>query len=202
MYDANTIAALQAGQLVLRDFLTIFGKDGGGDPAEYCFWTGEDDVTTNVVSAIDGSTDSRNFVGGGTLIEVPPIIDAIGLEARSITVTLNQIHASVRDMVHGGRIRTATAEIHRGIKSPATFALVSTPYPPFLGQVDKADVKTPAVGGEGAIELTLIGDTIDLTRTVPSLKSDETQRLRSGDRFRRYADTAGAVEVAWGTAKG
>lgn len=204
-YDANTIAALESGQLVLRDFLTIFGKDGGGDPAEYCFWTGEDDVTTNVISAQDGSTDSRNFVGGGALPEsgVPAIVDAIGLEARAFTFELNHIHSAVQDMVRiPGAIRLAVAEVHRGLLDPSTWTLVSTPYPRFLGRVDGAALETPAVGGTGAVRLMLIGDTIDLTRTNPALKSDESQKLRSGDRFRRYADAAGAVEVWWGLHKG
>lgn len=200
--DSNTISALASGQLVLRDFLTIHGWDSDGDETDFCFWTGEDNVTTNVVSAIDGSTDSRSFIGGGTLLEVPPIVDAIGLEARSVEFGLNQLHTSVASMVRANNIRVAVIELHRGIYSPATWALVSTPFPRFLGRVDGLSIETPAVGGEGRIVLTAIGDTIDLTRTVPALKSDETQRLRDGDRFRRYADTAGAVEVWWGQARG
>jgi hypothetical protein len=45
--------------------------------------------------------------------------------------------------------------------------------------------------------LTAIPDVIDLTRTNPALKSDETQKLRSSDRFRRYSD-----DGRWGQAKG
>jgi hypothetical protein len=81
------------------------------------FWTGEDNVATSVVSAITGGTGSRNYVGGGTLLEVPPIVDAIGLEARSIEIGLSQIHASVQDMVRAYNIRVATVELHRGICS-------------------------------------------------------------------------------------
>ncbi|MEO9227442.1 MAG: hypothetical protein ABI216_00620 [Devosia sp.] len=202
MYDSATIAALQAGQLVLRDFLTIHGKDSGGDPVDFCFWTGEDDVVTNVVDARDGSTDSRNFIGGGTLLDVPPIVDAIGMEARSIEFGLSQIHAEVQDMVRGNNIRVAVVELHRGVYDPTTWALVSTPFPRFLGRVDGVSIDTAAVGGEGGIRLTAVGDSIDLTRTNPALKSDETQRLRSDDRFRRYSDSAGDVEVWWGQARG
>lgn len=202
MYDSATIAALQSGALVLRDFLTVFGWDEDGDPITLGFWTGEDDVTVNVVSATTGSVVSRNFIGGGTLLEVPAIVDAIGIEARSIDLGLSQIHLAVQDMVRAYNIRVAVVEVHRGVFSPATWSLVSTPFPRFLGRMDSASVATPAVGGEGGITLTAVPDVIDLTRTNPALKSDETQRLRSDDRFRRHSDAAAAVEVWWGQAKG
>jgi hypothetical protein len=201
-YDASTITALQSGQLVLRDFLTVGGRDGSNVAVTFNFWTGEDDVATSVVSAITGATGSRNYVGGGALLEVPPIVDAIGLEARSIEIGLNQILSSVQDMVRAYNIRVATVELHRGLFDPATWSLVSTPFPRFLGRVDAAPVNTPEVGGTGSITLTAIPDVIDLTRTNPALKSDETQKLRSGDRFRRYSDAAGDWETWWGQAKG
>jgi hypothetical protein len=201
-YDASTITALQSGTLILRDFVTISGRDGSNTPVTFNFWTGEDNVSTSVVSAITGSAGSRNYIGGGTLLDVPAIVDAIGLEARSIDISLSQIHASVQDMVRAYNIRVATVEIHRGIYSPATWALVSTPFPRFLGRVDVAPVSTPEVGGTGAITITAIPDVIDLTRTSSKLKSDETQKLRSSDRFRRYSDSAGDIEVWWGQAKG
>ena len=201
-YDAATIAALQSGQLVLRDFLTIHGWDEDGDPRDFCWWTGEDNVTTNVVSAVDGSTVSRNFIGGNTLVEVPTIVDAIGLEARSYDFGLSQIHSAVQDMVRAYSIRLAVVEFHRGVFSPSTWSLVSTPFPRFLGRVDGVQVETPAVGGEGKIVVTAISDVIDLTRTIPDMKSDEQQKLRLGDRFRKWADTAGDIEVWWGQAKG
>lgn len=201
MYDAATIAQLETGQLVLRDFLTIFGKNGV-TPVEINFWTGEDNVTASVVSAQDGSTDARDYVGGGTLLDVPPIIDAIGLDARSIDFGLSQIHSDVQDMVRAYNVRVAKVEFQRGLFSTSTWELVSTPFPRFLGRVDGASVDTPEVGGEGAIRLTAASSNIDMTKTSPALKSDETQRLRSDDRFRRHSDTAGQIEVFWGQTKG
>lgn len=202
MYDSATIAALQSGALVLQDFLTLHGWDGDGDPAEFDFWTGPDNVTVNVVSAVDGSTDSRNYIGGGSLLEVPPIVDGIGLEARVHEFTLNHLHASVADMIRGNTIRLAVAELQRGLRSAATGALVSTPFPRLLGRVDGATIETGAAGSEGRLRLSVVSDAIDLSRTNPALKSDEQQKLRGGDRFRRYADAAAAWEVWWGQAKG
>lgn len=200
-YDSPTITTLQSGQLVLRDFLYVRGKDSDGDPAPFGFWTGTDDVTTNVISATDGSTESRDFIGGGTLLDVPAIVDTIGLEARSVDFGLSQIHSAVADMIRGNNIRVAVVELHRGVYDPDTWTLVSTPFPRFLGRVDGAHVETAAIGGQGGITLSAMSNAIDLTRTNPALKSDETQRLRSDDRFRRYADTAGDIQVFWGLAR-
>jgi hypothetical protein len=198
--DSNTIAALESGSLVLRDFLVIQGKDGSGDPATFAFWTGEDDVSANVVSAQDGGTDSRDFVGGGSMPPdgVPTIVDTIGIEVRTLDLELSQLHPSVLDMVNGNNIRHAVAELFRGLFNPATMALVSTPFARWLGRVDTAPRTNAAVGASGSQKLSLASDAVDLTRTSPELKSDESQKLRSSDRFFQYADTAGEYERRWG----
>lgn len=41
-----------------------------------------------------------------------------------------------------------------------------------------------------------------LTRSLALKKSDEAQKRRSGDRFRRYSDVSGAVDVWWGEERG
>lgn len=206
LYDAATRTALELaqteGRIVIRDYVSIFGWDDVGDPDDWHFWTGAANVTVSVVSAQDGTTDSRSYIGGGSLIETPPIVEAIGLEARRHDFVFSQLHATVQDMVRGNNIRLAILEMQRGIFDPTTMALVSTPFPRFLGRVDGVSIETPEAGGEGRIVISAISGVIDLTRVNPALKSDETQRLRSDDRFRRYADTAAQVEVRWGQAKG
>lgn len=206
-FDSPTITALSAAGLVIVDFITITGKNGAGDPVEFDYWTGPDNVTTNVVSAVDGTTDSRNYIGGGVLGNVPAVVDGIGLEARQHTFGLSALHASVLDMVNANNIRTARVELQRGYRNPDTWALVSTPFPAFLGRVDGLSVDTGASGEDGqAVDTTLslmaVTDAIDLTRMNPALKSDEQQRIRSGDRIRRYADAAGQYDVWWGQARG
>jgi hypothetical protein len=47
-------------------------------------------------------------------------------------------------------------------------------------------------------EVTVASQTRDLTRGLRLKKSDESHQLRSGDRFRRYADVSGKVKVWWG----
>ena len=204
MFDAETLAALEGGALVLRDFLTVFGKELDGDARTFAFWTGEDNVTTNVVPAGGGSPVSRAFVGGGTLLDVPPIVDAIGLEARAVDFGLDHISDAAGgplDMIYGHNVRVARVEMHRGVFDPATWMLVSEPYLMLEGRVDGAEVTDAAADDEGSLRLSVMNSAIDLTRTSPAMESDEQQRLRDGDRFRRWGDTAGQVETWWGQAK-
>lgn len=197
-YDSNTIAALSKASTIQRVFLYVRGKDSGGSPVNFGFWNGVGDVSVSVVSAIDGATESRTYIGGGSLIKVPALPLRIGLEARTIEVTLSQIHTSVRDMVYGNNIRHAVTEIHRGYFDTETGQIVSTPYARWLGKINGAPEEIPAAGGEGSIKLRIASNTRDLTLTNPAKKSDESQRLRSDDRFRRFTGVAGRVGVWWG----
>jgi hypothetical protein len=203
-YDVDTIAALESGAIVVRDILTIKGKTLGGSAAEFVYWTGEDNVAINVVPAGETTPVSRNAVGGGTLLDVPQIIDAIGLEARGVSFGLDHISDAAgrpMDMVYGNNVRVARVELHRGIFDPATWYLVAAPHIMFAGRVDGAAVNDAAAGGEGGLSLEAISSAIDLTRTNPAMESDEQQRRRDGDRFRRYGDTAGQVQTWWGQAQ-
>ena len=203
-YDVDTLTALASGAIVVRDMLTVQGKTMGGSPALFAYWTGEDNVAANVVPAGASVPVSRNFVGGGTLLDVPPIVDAIGLEARSMALGLDHtsdLAGSPMDMVYGHNVRVARVELHRALFDPATWNLVSTPHLIFAGRVDGAAIDDAAAGGEGGLTLDAMSSAIDLTRTNPAMESDEQQRRRGGDRFRRHGDTAGQVETWWGQAK-
>ena len=203
-YDVETIAALESGALVLRDFWTCHGKTLGGSAKDFAYWTGEDNVSTNVVPAGETTPVSRNFMGGGTLLKVPDIVDAIGTDARSATFGFDHISDAANgpmDMVFGHNVRIARVELHRGVFDPATWNLVSTPHLLFSGRVDGASLDDAAADGVGGLDLTAVGAAIDLTLTNTAMSSDEQQKLRSGDRFYRYADTAADVPFWWGQVK-
>lgn len=204
-YDVDTITALASGGIVVRDLLTVQGKTFGGSAATFCYWTGEDNVAINVVPAGAVTPVSRSFVGGGTLLNVPQIVDAIGLEARSITFGLDHISdaaGSPLDMVYGNNVRVARVELHRALFDPATWNLVSSPVLVFAGRVDGAAVEDAVADGEGGLSLEAQSSAIDLTRTSQAMESDEHLKLRSGDRLRRYGDTAGQIDRWWGMVKG
>lgn len=201
VYDGPTLAALSAGSMIFRDMLYVRGLDGSNNPVTFGFWAGIDNVSVTVVKAVDpASTESRSYVGGGSLLPdgVDPIIYQIGLGAQTINVKLSQIHASVQNMVRGYNIRLAEAELHRALFDLTTGLIVSTPYPRFYGLIEAAPLADAAASGEGSIALAITGISIDLTRTNPALESDAQQQLRSSDRFRRYGDVAGQVQVWWG----
>ncbi|MEO9297561.1 hypothetical protein [Devosia alba] len=203
-YDVETITALASGSIVVRDILTVKGKTLGGSAAEFVYWNGEDNIAVNVVPLGETTPVSRNMVGGGTLLDVPQIVDAIGLEARSVAFGLDHISDAAggpMDMVYGNNVRVARVEMHRALFDPATWNLVAAPHLMFAGRVDGASVNDAAAGGEGGLSLEAVASAIDLTRTNPAMESDEQQRRRDGDRFRRHGDTAGQVDTWWGQSK-
>ncbi len=204
MYDVDTVSALASGAIVVRDILTVDGKTKGGAPAQFVYWTGEDNVAINVVPAGASVPVSRNAMGGATLLNVPAIVDTIGVEVRSITLGLDHISSAAggpMDMVYGHNVRVGRVELHRALFDPATWNLVSTPQLLFAGRVDGAAVDDAAAGGEGGLSLDAMSSAIDLTKTSPAMQSDEQQRLRDGDRFRRYGDTSAKLSRWWGQAK-
>ena len=204
MYDVDTLAALASGRLVIADLLTVDGWTNGGAARQFGFQTGSSDITLNVVPMGGGSPVSRNFVGEA-LQNVPPVIDAIGLEPRPLSLGLDHVSTvagSPMDMVYGNNVRVARVELHRALFDPATWNLVATPHLLFAGRVDGASVDDAAAGGEGGLTLDAQSSAIDLTKINPAMESDEQLRLRGGDRFRRYGDTSGQIERWWGMVRG
>lgn len=203
-YDMETITALESGTLVLRDFWTAHGKTKAGVARTFAYWTGEDNVAVNVPPPGVTTPVSRNFIGGGTLLQVPEIVDAIGLEARSVSFGFDHISTAAErpmDMVFGHNVRVARVEFHRGVFDPDTWNLLSAPHLLFSGRVDGAEVDDAAAGGEGVLQVNAVNSAIDLTFVSYAMDSDEQQRLRDGDRFNRHADTAIDVPFWWGQEK-
>lgn len=203
-YDIETITALERGDLVMRDFWTAHGKTKAGAPKSLAYWTGEDNVAVNVVPPGATTPVSRNFTGGGTLLVVPEIVDAIGLEARTVSFGFDHISKAAdgpMDMVFGHNVRVARIELHRGLFDPDTWNLVSAPHVLFSGRFDGAEVDDAAAGGEGGLQVNAVNSAIDLTFVSHAMDSDEQQRQRDGDRFNRYADTAIDVPFWWGQEK-
>lgn len=201
VYDSTTLAALASGAHARRPMVTIRGKDSGGSPKTFGFWAGLGNITRTVTSAIDGSSESRSYIGDGALVSIDSVIYSLGLEVRDIQCVLSQVHASVQDMLRGNDIRHAQVELHVGVLDSATGAFVANPLPYWLGYVDGAPLETPADGNEGSLTLKMVSAAVDLTRTNTAKKSDAQQQLRSGDRFRRFSDTAGKFLIWWGTIK-
>jgi hypothetical protein len=161
-----------------------------------------EDVITNVIDGETGATVSRTFYGDNAPIRsLDPIPMKIGVEIDTTQVVLNHLHPVVQEMVRGHNCRNAKVQLHRGYLDPVSMLLVAAPRCRRLGQINGTPIVTPAVGGQGSVTLKIVSHTRELTRINPAKSSDETYRLRSGDRINKYAGTAGQWPIFWGEAK-
>lgn len=198
--DSATEAAAQSRVgIIRRNFVWLEGKNRVSGAVETMgLWNGDADITINVISGTTGLSTARDYVGCGPLLAISPIPLVSDLTIRTVTISLSPIDEAVEQAIRGYDPRQGRVEIHRGFYSLDTHLVVAPPVPRFIGRINKSPIKTPAVGGEGSVEVECVSDTRELTKINPAKKSDETQKLRSGDRFRRYGTVAGEVSVFWG----
>jgi hypothetical protein len=201
--DVATQTAIRDRSRILpRNFVLVSAKSlVDGSIVLFGFTDYGEDVIVNVVDGETGSTVSRTYSGDNSpILRMDPMPIKIGLEVDTTQVVLSQIHPAVQDMVRGHDVRNAKVQIHRGYLDPNSMLLVAPPRIRRLGQVNGAPILTPEAGSEGSITLKVVSNTREMTRTNSALKSDETQRLRSGDRFRRYSSVV-KWNYWWGEAK-
>jgi hypothetical protein len=141
------------------------------------------------------------YQAAGRLLQVPPIVYQIGLDARTHRISLSPLAPDVAALFRGYDTRLAPVEIHRAMFDTDTGALIAEPRRLVKGWIDKNPIPTPQVGGQVAIEVSVLTSLAGLQRTGTQMKSDAQQRLRSGDRFRRYNAISGEIQVKWGAGK-
>lgn len=201
--SATQLAVRDRSRVIPRNFVGCTVWDDERDPVFFGFTDYGEDVITNVIDIETGSTVSRTFYGDDApILDMDPIPLKVGLEVDTTQVVLSQIHPVVQLMVRGHDCRNAKVQIWRGYLDPESMLLVAAPRSRRVGQINGTPIVTPAVGGQGSITLKVVSHTRELTRTNPAKRSDETYRLRSGDRFGRYAGTAGQWEIWWGENRG
>lgn len=166
-----------------------------GAEETYGVWTGEQDASFTIAAA------SRAYAGGSAMAPMEAVVAQVGLSVRLQRVRLNPLNATVAQMVRGADPSLAPCEIHRAFFDLATGALVDEPHRIWKGIVNRTPITTPARGGEAMIEMELASSAYRLTRNLSLVKSDETQKLRSGDRFRQYQDISGEIPTWWGMNK-
>lgn len=155
-------------------------------------WNGRD----NQGFDIGGTT--RDYVAAGSLLGLDRITYGTGLQVRMHTITLSAISPEVEQAVRGYDARLAPVEVHGVVFDPVTNTMVGSPWLALRGWVDEVEIRTPAVGDEGGIDLRIASAARALTRTLSLKRGDGSHQLRGGDRFRRYAEISGTVSVAWG----
>lgn len=165
---------------------------GTGLPEALGLWTGADDRTFTIGGI------SRAYVGAGSVMEVPPLAAQSGIAVRMQRLSLSPINEAVATLIRTYDARFAAIEVHRALFDPLTGLLVSEPHRVFKGIIDEVGLPTDPQSGETRCDVTVASSARFLTRTVPLKRSDASQQRRSGDRFLRYADVSGEVDVFWG----
>lgn len=167
-----------------------------GVQASIGLWTGAQDAQITIGGV------ARAYVGANEVLGIEDIQHELGLQVRQARLSLAGIAPGVETAIRAFDARLAPVEIHRALFSVTTGALVEEPHRVFKGWIDTVDFETGAIGGATTCEVTVVSNARVLTRTLATKKSDETQKLRSGDRFRRYANATGQVGVWWGEQRG
>lgn len=202
--SAENYAALQARQLVARDFLWLVARDRStGALFSYGFWSDVGDVSAPMLNPNTGLAETRNFEGSGTLIQISDIPLVANLTVQTITVSVNQIDPAVENIVRGYDLKQARVEVYRGLFSPVSRQLVAPAINRFIGFVDEIEIKTPKEGEEGSVTLTCASHSQEFTRYNPGTRSHEDQKKRDpDDDFFVDASTVGEWEHFWGQKRG
>lgn len=193
-FDAPTLAAFQNRTAMHNRILVwITARNRAtGLPEELGLWNGGYDRAFTI-----GGVE-RTYVGAGVLMQVPPLVYQVGLTVRMQRLSLSPIDPTVGAMVRTYDSRLAPIEIHRAVFDPVTSALLAEPHRLFKGMVDEMEVTVEPGNGETRCEVTVASSARYLTRTLTLKRSDASQIRRLGDRFLRYADVSGEVDVYWG----
>ncbi len=197
---ADAVAGYAAGRIIRVNLAWITAKDRDtGEPVSIGVQDGDDTRDLEVIDGETGDTVSRTFVGAGGLVGIGPIALTSDLTIRQVDVTVSPLDADVEQFLRGYDLRMAPIQIYRTLFDPETWLPIAEADPRFVGFIEKAPITTPAEGGEAKAVLSCVSHTVELTRSNPDVRSDESQKLRSGDRFYRHVGTMGQRVVYWGT---
>lgn len=172
-----------------------------GTLAPFGLWTGDEDISVEVMSGNTGAIETRTYVGGINL-EIGDIPRVSDLTIQTIEVKFSAIAPVCQEIVRAHDVRLAKTEIHDGWLDVVSRSITDRPEIAFLGLVNGAPVETAATGGESYATLNIVSDAISmLTRTNPRKRSYEAQKRRGGDEFGLYSNTVKVVTVTWGENK-
>jgi hypothetical protein len=161
-------------------------------------WTGDDTETITVTDLWTGASATRVFQGAGAMLGVAGVQHKAGLDVRPLRLSLSAIDATTTAAVRLYDARGGKVQIWKRTLSADTGLQVGQPEPLFKGFVNRAPIPRPVAGGEAVLELECVSSVRLLTIPAGRNKSDAAQRLRSGDRFRRYKASVETIDVPWG----
>jgi hypothetical protein len=202
--DSPNYTALQARQLVARDFLWFIVRDRTTNAQVFDgYWSGVGDITASVIDPDTGGTVSRSWFGAGGLISIDDIPLLSTLTVQTVAIRLGQCSDRVNDLMRTYDCKQGTVQVFRGLYNLDTRAMVSPAYPRFVGFINEAPIRTPKENEQGDVTLTCTAHTSELTRANADMRSDASQKLRSAtDNFFQDAAVVGSWEHFWGRAQG
>ena len=197
-YGAATLTALQSrAGLISRVLIWVSARNRTTNAVETMgLWTGVDHETISIGGV------PRLYYGAGNVIDIPEITMEAGLSVRMHRIGLSPLSPEIMQLVRSYDVRGVAVEVHRALYATDTRSLIEEPHQVLKGFVDEVEIGTPEAGGSSSCVLNVATSARLLTQSLPLKKSDETQRLRSGDRIRRYTDLSGAIEVWWCASRG
>lgn len=188
----------QRGALLETPMIWLAPRDWDtGDEAGIGFWKGGDVEDITVPDLFTGVSLSRTFYSGG-ILEIGTIRYTAGFSFDPVTLKLSAISPAVELAFRGYNARGAKVQIWRRCRDPQTRADLGI-EPVFKGYMDETEITRPTPGGEAVLTAKAVSSARLLTISSARVKSDEAQRQRSGDRFRRYKASASAWDIPWGT---
>ena len=128
----------------------------------------------------------RDYVPASGAFDLGAIIYATGLQVRDQGLSLTRSAPETRALLDQYDATHARAEITLALFDPSTGGLVGT-HRVWTGQIDGAPATVPVPGGASQVSLSIASSVVKLTRTLGIKKTDESQKLRGGDRGRRYS---------------
>jgi hypothetical protein len=193
-FDAPTLAQFQNRTALSARILVwaVARNRSTGAPESLGLWTGAQDRSFTI-----GGTP-RTYAGAGSIMEIPPIVSQAGIAVRMQRISLSPLSPQVAALIRTYDARFAAIEIHRAMFDPVTGLLVAEPHRLFKGIIDEVTLPIDPKTGEVRCDVTIASSARFLTRTLPLKRSDATQQRRLGDRFLRYVDVSGEVDVYWG----
>jgi hypothetical protein len=202
--SSPNLAALQARNLVARDFLWIVARDRSTNAdVPDGMWSDVGPITASIIDPDSGSPVSRSWTGTGTLIQISDVPLVSNITIQNVTMTLSQVSDHVNSLVRTYDCKQARVEVYRGLFDPVTRVMVDPATPRFVGYVDNIEIVTPTEGANGSVIFTCASHTQEMTRSNSDTRSDASQRVRSStDDFFNDVTVVGSWQFFWGKSTG
>lgn len=185
-----------------RDFIRISARsrdESDNNLYHEAYWSDIDPIFAEVQDPDTGGTRRYTFFGAGELVGIEGIPRVANLTIQTVRVRLSTVVDRVNDLIRYYEPKFAPVTIWRGFLS-APGVLVAPAMIRFVGVINDIDIQIPEFGGEGYVDLELRSQVFELTRTSPSMRSDEDQRRERSESDNFFQDVVVAPhwQGVWG----